>query len=172
MIRCWTFTALAAALLLPVGAAHAAAISIAAGQSSESTHVLRAGLQWDFNRSWWQSETGRLTGYWDASYSYWDGDSGSSNHSLSFSPVLVYEFAGKQVRPYLEAGIGIAAFENTRLEDRELGSSFQFEDRLGAGLRFGQGQEVGLRIIHYSNAGLQQPNDGIEVVSLHYRLDL
>jgi lipid A 3-O-deacylase len=144
-------------------------VTLAIGQSSESSMVYRLGAQFDFDNSWWQSDTGRLTGYWDAAYTYWDGDDSSSNHSLSFSPVFVYEFAGETVKPYVEAGIGVAFFENTEVEDRQLGSSFQFEDRIGVGLRF-SGQEVGLRAMHYSNLGIKQPNDGVEVYSLHYRM--
>ena len=60
---------------------------------------------------------------------------------------------------------------NTKLESNDLGSSFQFEDRIGAGLRFAGGHEVGIRAIHYSNAGIKQPNDGVEAYSLHYRLN-
>ena len=104
----------------------------------------------------------------DSGYTYWGGDETSGNHSLSFSPVFVYEFAGESVQPYIEAGIGVAAFTSTELEDNDLGSSFQFEDRIGAGLRF-SGQEIGIRALHYSNAGIKQPNDGVEAYTLHYR---
>jgi lipid A 3-O-deacylase len=83
--------------------------------------------------------------------------------------VFVYEFAGDTIRPYIEAGIGVAAFAHTELEDNDLGSSFQFEDRLGLGVRFAE-QEIGVRALHYSNAGLKQPNDGVEAYTLHYRL--
>lgn len=151
------------------GVAHAADISVAVGQTGDSTMVYRLGAQFDFNRSWWQSSVGRLTGYWDAGYTFWEGDEADSNHSLSFTPVFVYEFAGEKVKPYIEAGIGVAAFADTRIEDNDLGSSFQFEDRIGFGVRFA-GQEVGVRAIHYSNAGLKQPNDGTEAYTLHYRM--
>jgi lipid A 3-O-deacylase len=148
--------------------AHAVDFTAAVGQSGDSTMVYRLGAQWDWDNSWWESSVGRLTGYWDAGYTYWDGDETSTNHSLSFSPVFVYEFAGDSVKPYIEAGIGVAAFANTKLESNDLGSSFQFEDRIGAGVRF-SGQEVGIRAIHYSNAGIKQPNDGVEAYTLHYR---
>lgn len=161
--------AAAAALGLSSFAAQAVDFSAAAGRSGESTNVYRLGAQWNWDRSWMQSDVGRLTGYWDAGYTYWDGDDTASNHSLSFTPVFVYEFAGETVRPYLEAGIGVAFFESTELEGHDLGSSFQFEDRLGAGLRF-SGQEVGIRAVHYSNAGIKEPNDGVETYTLHYRL--
>ena len=162
---------LVAATALSMGSlsAHAVDFTAAVGQSGDSTMVYRLGAQWNWDKSWFASDVGRLTGYWDAAYTFWDGDETSSNHSLSFSPVFVYEFAGETVKPYLEAGIGVAAFENTQLESNNLGSSFQFEDRIGAGLRF-SGQEVGIRAIHYSNAGIKQPNDGVEAYTLHYRM--
>lgn len=160
--------AAAAALGLSSLSAQAVDFTAAIGQSGDSTMVYRLGAQWDWDTSWWQSSVGHLTGYWDAGYTYWDGDETSSNHSLSFAPVFVYEFAGETVKPYIEAGIGVAAFANTELEDNDLGSSFQFEDRIGLGLRL-SGQEVGIRAIHYSNAGIKQPNDGVEAYTLHYR---
>ncbi|MDH1054902.1 acyloxyacyl hydrolase [Aquipseudomonas alcaligenes] len=161
---------LAAAAALALGSLSAQAVDFTAaiGQSGDSTMVYRLGAQWNWDSSWWQSSVGRLTGYWDAGYTYWEGDETSGNHSLSFSPVFVYEFAGESVQPYIEAGIGVAAFTSTELEDNDLGSSFQFEDRLGAGLRF-SGQEIGIRALHYSNAGIKQPNDGVEAYTLHYR---
>lgn len=152
-----------------VGAVQAADVTFAIGQSGDSTMVYRVGTQFDFSSSWFQSDVGRLTGYWDAGYTFWEGDETASNHSLSFAPVFVYEFAGETVRPYVEAGIGVAVFASTELEDNDLGSSFQFEDRIGLGLRFAE-QEVGVRALHYSNAGLKNPNDGVETYTLHYRL--
>ncbi|TIH07029.1 acyloxyacyl hydrolase [Pseudomonas leptonychotis] len=144
-------------------------MTVAIGQTGDSTMTYRLGTQFDFNQSWFASDVGRLSGYWDAAYTYWDGDKTASNHSLSFSPVFVYEFAGERFKPYVEAGIGIAAFSSTELESNDLGSSFQFEDRLGFGVRFAD-QEVGVRAMHYSNAGIKKPNDGVESYSLHYRL--
>ncbi len=164
---------LAAAVALSLGqamTAQAADVTVSVGVTGDSTMVYRLGTQFDFGKSWFQSDVGRLTGYWDAAYSYWEGDDTSSNHSLSFAPVFVYEFAGDTVKPYVEAGIGVAAFASTELESNDLGSSFQFEDRIGAGLRFAGGHDVGVRAIHYSNAGISQPNDGVEAYSLYYRM--
>ena len=161
--------AFAALSMMAAGAAQAADMTVAVGQAGELTMVFPLGAQFDFNRSWWQSSVGRLTGYWDAGYTFWDGEESASSHSVSIAPVFVYEFAGETVRPYIEAGIGVAAFSSTEMEDNQLGSSFQFEDRIGFGLRFA-GQEVGVRAIHYSNAGLEQPNDGAETYTLHYRM--
>lgn len=164
-----TLAALAALTLGQMSTLQAADMSVAIGQTGDSTMTYRLGTQFDFNRSWFASDVGRLTGYWDAAYTYWEGDETSSNHSLSLSPVFVYEFAGERFKPYIEAGIGVAAFSSTELEANDLGSSFQFEDRLGVGVRFAD-QEIGVRALHYSNAGIKDPNDGVESYSLHYRL--
>lgn len=172
MKQLFCLAALAAALMGHAVTAQAAGVELAVGQSGESTMTYRLGLRSDWDKSWLQSATGRLTGYWDGAYTYWEGDKRSANHSLSFSPVLVYEFNGETVKPYVELGVGVAGFSNTYVEDNDLGSSFQFEDRIGFGLRFTGGHEVGIRATHYSNAGIKSPNDGIESYALHYTLAL
>ncbi|MNG37126.1 Lipid A deacylase PagL precursor [compost metagenome] len=52
--------------------------------------------------------------------------------------------------------------------DQRLGSAVNFEDRIGFGLKLPGEQKVGMRAMHYSNAGIKQPNDGIESYSLFY----
>ena len=172
MKRLFCLAALAAAALGPSLAAQAAGLEFAVGHTSESTMTYRLGLKSDWDKSWLQSDVGRLTGYWDGAYTYWEGDKSSASNSLSFSPVLVYEFAGESVKPYLEAGIGGALFSHTEVEGNRLGSAFQFEDRLGFGLRFAGGHEVGIRATHYSNAGISSNNDGVESYALHYTMPL
>ncbi|HWR80962.1 MAG TPA: acyloxyacyl hydrolase [Pseudomonas sp.] len=169
------FSGLSAALLLCMtmtGVAQAVELSAAAGATDDGSMVYRMGAQLPFSNSWWRSDTGHLSGYWDAGYTYWSsGNDSDANGSLSFTPVFVYEFAGQTVRPIIEAGIGVAAFADTEVDGNDLGSALQFEDRIGLGLRF-SGQEVGVRAMHYSNAGLKTPNDGVESYSLYYRTSL
>ncbi|EST14667.1 lipid A 3-O-deacylase family protein [Pseudomonas putida S610] len=161
---------LAAALLAFAGAnlAQAAQVSGAVGVTSQGDMTYRAGLSFDWDKQWFETSVGHLTGYWDAGYTYWEGGDASGAHSLSFSPVFTYEFSGFTYTPYIEAGIGIAAFSKTRVGDQRMGSSFNFEDRIGLGLKLPSEQKVGIRAIHYSNAGIRQPNDGIESYSLFY----
>ncbi|KAA0956556.1 acyloxyacyl hydrolase [Pseudomonas sp. ANT_H12B] len=172
MKRLFCLAAIAAALMGQNFTAQAAGVEFAVGQTSESTMTYRLGMQFDWDKSWLQSDVGRLTGYWTGAYTYWEGDEASSNHSLSFSPVLVYEFSGQTVKPYVELGVGVAVFANTEVENNQLGSAFQFEDRFGFGLRFAGGHEVGIRATHYSNAGLSSPNNGVESYALHYTMPL
>jgi lipid A 3-O-deacylase len=167
---------LAAVAALSLGAAisaQAASLTGAVGGTGQGGVTARLGLGFDWDKSWWESSTGRLTGYWDAGYTYWGaGEHAGGRHSLSFAPVFVYEFAGDSVKPFIEGGIGIAAFSGSEVGDRDLGGSLNFEDRIGAGVKFGNGQAVGVRAMHYSNAGIHQPNDGIESYSLYYTMPL
>lgn len=149
--------------------AHAADLSGAIGATSQGGLTARAAVGFNWDKSWFESSTGRLTGYWDAGYTYWEaGDASGGAHSLSFAPVFVYEFGSGNIKPFIEAGIGLAVFSGTSAGDQDFGSAFNFEDRIGAGLKIGETQKVGIRAIHYSNAGIKQPNDGIESFSLFY----
>ena len=172
MKRLFCLAAIAAVVVGHSFSAQAAGLEFGLGATSDSTLTYRLGLTSVWDKSWMQSDVGRLTGYWSGAYTYWEGDKSSANNSLSFSPVIVYEFAGETVKPYLEAGIGVAVFGHTEVERNKLGTAFQFEDRLGFGLRFAGGHEVGIRATHYSNAGLSSTNDGVESYSLHYTLPL
>jgi lipid A 3-O-deacylase len=172
MKRLFCLAAIAAALMGQTSLVQAAGVEFSVGQTGQTTQTYRLGMKFDWDKSWLQSDVGRLTGYFDGAYTYWDGDKHSSNNSLSFSPVFVYEFAGEKVKPYIEAGIGVAVFSDTQVEDNKLGSAFNFEDRIGFGLRFKGGHEVGVRATHYSNAGIKEPNDGIESYALHYTMPL
>lgn len=149
--------------------AYAAEISGAVGATSQGGLTARVGLGFDWDKRWMESSTGKLTGYWDLGYTYWEaGDEAGGRHSVSFAPVFVYEFGNGHVKPFVEAGIGVAMFSGTTAGDQKFGSAFNFEDRLGAGLKIGDTQKVGLRVTHYSNAGIKEPNDGIESYALFY----
>ena len=150
--------------------ASAAGLGFSIGHTSASSSTTRLGLVSEFKRAWWVSERGQLSGYWNAGYTYWNGRKSADNHSLSISPVWRYSFNQGLVRPYIEAGIGVALFHKTRIERRRLGSALQFEDRLGFGVQRGM-HELGVQVVHYSNGGLKKPNAGIENYSVHYRLN-
>ena len=160
--------AVAVLALAGAGTAQAAQVSGAVGVTSQGDMTYRIGMSFDWDKKWLQSDIGYVSGYWDAGYTYWEGVDASGAHSLSFSPVFTYEFSGFTYTPYIEAGIGLAAFSKTDVGDQRLGSSVNFEDRIGLGLKLPGEQKVGLRAIHYSNAGIKQPNDGIESYSLFY----
>jgi len=70
---------------------------------------------------------------------------------------------------YFEAGFGGYLLSKTvNSPEHRLPSSFQFGSHLGAGLRLGERSTLGIAIQHLSNAGLKQPNGGIDLVLLQY----
>lgn len=149
------------------GTTQAAELSGAIGVTGQGEMTYRAGLSRAWEQRWWQTESGHLGGYWDAGYTYWQsGDEAASAHSLSLSPVLVYTFNADGAQPFIEFGIGAALFSDTEVGGRNMSSALHFEDRLGAGLQLRNGGRLGIRAIHYSNAGLKSPNEGIESYSL------
>ncbi|MGV8664386.1 acyloxyacyl hydrolase, partial [Pseudomonas aeruginosa] len=78
----------------------------AVGTNVQSGMTHRLGLRWDWDKSWWQTPTGRLPVYWDSAYTYCaGGEQRDGQHSLSFAPVFVSEFAGDSIKPFIEVGI-------------------------------------------------------------------
>ena len=151
--------------------AHATDISLALGHSADNTVTYRTALQFPWQQRWFDSDMGRLSGYWVAGYTYWDSEDAVNTHSFSASPVLTWEFGGanSMVQPFIDAGIGLAVFSRNKVEDRNLGSSVNFEDRLGFGIRINQRHTIGAQALHYSNAGISSNNAGIESYNIYYR---
>ena len=90
---------------------------------------------------------------------------------LSFSPVVQYSVATlTYVTLYVEAGIGVSLLDDTRFAGKDVSTHFQFEDRFGLVVRFGQRKkhQLALRYFHYSNAGIKKPNPGLDFIALSY----
>lgn len=137
--------------------------------SSSDVKLYRIGLQWKWSQKWFVTGNWHLGGYWDASLGYWDNNSAAATHSsitdIGLTPVFRFQQNNASgISPYVEAGIGFHFLSHTSVTaQRQFGSSFQFGDHLGFGLRFGSnGQyDLGYRYQHLSNAGIKQPNNGI-----------
>lgn len=143
--------------------------TVAPGVTTQGGWTFNLALARDWQRRWFESDRGHLSGYWQIGYTAWEaGRVGGTAHSVSAAPVFVYTFTGPDLQPFIEFGIGAAAFSRSRVGDQDLGSVLHFEDRLGAGIQLSGGQRLALRVIHYSNAGLKDPNDGIESWALVY----
>ena len=135
---------------------------ISYGQSKDNIDIYRLYLCKDFQNRWFQSGLGYLTGYWEGSLNYWNGY-GVHNYGVAISPVFTYRFnTSGTLTPYLEGGIGASWFSKTTMGPRDLSTHFLFEDRVGAGIRMGN-WDLSFRYMHYSNAGIKKPNDGIDI---------
>jgi lipid A 3-O-deacylase len=144
-------------------------LMLAPGLTSEGGMTANASLAFDWNQHWFESETGHLGGYWNLAYTWWEaGRFDSNEYSVSVSPVLVYRFNTDGWQPFVEGGIGAAYFSDDHVGERRLGSQAQFEDRFAIGVQLSERDALRLRVIHYSNAGLEAPNQGINSWSLVY----
>lgn len=96
-----------------------------------------------------------------------DGDR-SHFTQFGFTPVLRYTFAAGV---FVEAGIGLDVITpRFRDNDRTFSTKFNFADHLAAGVRFGQARanEISLRVEHFSNGGIRNPNPGQNFVEVRY----
>jgi lipid A 3-O-deacylase len=93
---------------------------------------------------------------------YWNGKN-NENFGIACSPVFTYCFTTFETfTPYLEAGIGISIFNKTKIDSRDLTTNFLFENRIGTGIKMGN-WDLSFRYMHYSNASIKKPNDGIDI---------
>ena len=144
----------------------------------------RLAAQWYWNKAWLASERWHLNGYWDASMAYWrTGGNPDDDHdhkslaTVAFSPIFRWERGSAlfgRIHPYFEASWGLALLSDQHLSYRNQGAHWTFQDLVGCGFQFGQHGEYDLsyHYLHYSNAGINPPNNGIDVktlISLHYR---
>lgn len=144
-------------------------LAVDIGQSTSDTSrgrpsfdLYRLGLRKEFSEPLLSGERTSLSGYFEVSFNYWDA-SDSEIYALAFSPVLaVYFNEGKgSYRPYIEAGLGAALLSDTAIAGRDLSTKFQFEIRLGGGIR-SERLDFHVRYMHYSNGSIKQPNHGVD----------
>ena len=70
---------------------------------------------------------------------------------------------------YIEGGFGVYLLSKTiNSPEHRLPSSFQFGSHVGAGVHLGKNARLGIALQHLSNAGIKQPNGGIDLVLLQY----
>ncbi len=94
--------------------------------------------------------------------SYWRG------HRGAFQLHAVPMFRARLTPTwYLEAGIGASYFTRTTFARQNIDTHFQFADQLGVGYVLGH-SSVALRLEHFSNGGIRNPNPGVNAVQLVY----
>ncbi|MFO1313002.1 MAG: acyloxyacyl hydrolase [Burkholderiales bacterium] len=172
--------ALATALGLAIAASGAAAQTIAMGYG-EYESISRSSIGVAFASPWagrkWNAD---WSVRWNVDAAYWHSrEQGSHDHQslwdLGVTPSLIVRGDRTALGyPFAEIGAGVHVLSNTSIGTRYLGSSFQFGEFLGAGFEFGERREwaVSARVLHESNAGINEPNNGLTVfvLNLSYRL--
>lgn len=139
-------------------------LNLALGITSVDTAALRITHDREYDLSHWHPQldlrlaTGVLL---------LDGEEESDNAAWVVTPAFRYHF--NEQRSFIEAGVGASLFLDKHLESRDLSTAFLFETRLAAGFHLNSETEIGVSATHYSNADIEQPNDGFEIVALTYR---
>lgn len=113
--------------------------------------------------------------YWEVSANFWEY--GEQNHhttnlAVALSPVVSKTFHhinGKYPLKW-EFGIGVSLVNDTKFAGKDIGSHYQFEDRLGLAIDVGKDlkQSIALRYMHYSNGGLNSRNPGVDFLNISY----
>lgn len=135
--------------------------------SGNKTKLARVGLQWKWDAKWWQSNGTHIGGYWDLTLAQWRGSRyrnlpGNKQDFVDIGLTPVFRFQNDSLKGwYVEAGIGAHylsdIYDNN---DRQFSTHFQFGDHIGVGYVFSNNLDIGLKIQHFSNGSIKQPNDG------------
>jgi hypothetical protein len=116
--------------------------------------------------------------YFDAGYGHWwiNGSQPYSSLSIySIAPyVRIYFWKTSCLSPYFEGSVGFSYLTKTRIEDRNQGIHFSFQDQIGLGVAYGAEQRfyTTLSVLHYSNASLSNHNQGMTlplILNMGYR---
>ncbi len=139
-------------------------ISFGYGQADPDIDIYRLGLKKDFGTQWLKNNLGYFSGFYELSFNHWEHKTKDIN-GIAFSPVFAWYFGDRSdfVRPYIEGGIGVTCIDEYHIADRNLSTNFQFEDRIGAGVKIGF-VDLNFSYMHYSNASIKEPNHGIDIL--------
>lgn len=148
-------------------------LHLGAGKGTQSINAYRGGISWDFGPIWCEKCTWGLVGIWESSFAFWNGNPGPNDgydklYLFGTSPVLRWHLLKGnkfKILPYFEGGIGFSWLSRHTIGGRRLSTHFQFEDKVGLGMRFGDNYQFDatLRLVHHSNASIKRPNSGINL---------
>lgn len=136
-------------------------------------HGLRVAGRWDWDVIWLKGSPFELTGYWEGGFGYWRAGTRSADENshlfiTSASPLLqiwVGPVDLKRNAFFFELGVGPAYFSDNTLGRKDFGNLWHFEDKFGGGINIGTEHpfQMIFRYYHYSNAGVVQPNEGLDL---------
>jgi lipid A 3-O-deacylase len=161
----------ALALVLPSPSNAADAQWIAAfGRATESqeTDIVRLAYRHPLPDSdaWWRPTDAQFGG------SVWQvPDIRGSTRRLDLNATAIWrsERSLGRFRGYLEGGFGGYLLSKTiNNPDTRVPSAFEFGSHLGIGFALTKNQSLGIALQHLSNAGLKQPNGGIDLLLVQY----
>ena len=136
---------------------------------------MRIGIQkfWNSQSLRYSGRNMSIIGYWDITMGYWRGRQyrdipGDIQNILDIGAIPVFRLMREdRVGPYADAGIGVhilsAHYHNN---GRRLSTNFQFGTHVGVVYIFCNNLDFGLKVEHISNAGIKEPNSGVNFLLL------
>ena len=137
------------------------------------TSAVSVGAAWDWRWSFPLGARGLVTSGHELSVGHWQSDLGPGRRSVTqfgLTPTLRWWPAGERRRWFVEAGIGANLLTPVyRTRDKTFSTRFNFGDHLGFGYRaIASPSEWALRLQHFSNAGIEDPNPGENFLQLRW----
>lgn len=173
-----TYVLLCIALAAPIRALPDTALALGTDSHSDSdVHMMRLALRKPWKRTWLNEGDWYLTGHWAFELGAWSGNGGGTGSDTladagarAVARLRRKVPAGAGAIPFVEAGTGVHLLSKTTIGGRQLSTPLQFGSHLGAGLLFGPRQryELGWRFLHFSNARIEKPNDGINFSLIYF----
>ncbi|MBC5782589.1 acyloxyacyl hydrolase [Ramlibacter sp. USB13] len=152
------------------------AFTVKAGIGEHNSVMAGGGLRWDwdFQRMRRKSE---LTAHTEVMLNEWRAERPDHSGYRLYTQVVVLPSLRMRLDRgaspwFLEFGIGLSWMSHKfETPDKQFSTEWNFYDVLGVGYTFGGAQgkhEVDLRLVHFSNAGLRDPNPGLNFVQVRY----
>lgn len=144
-----------------------------AGTASDTNaYTLGVTKPMNFSSSLWGTQA---TGYWDlyGTYHVADNPTGGDYKTwlVDLTPTFRLRFDGGRSNWFVDGGVGVS-YTDVRYQSKikEFSTRFNFGTHVAVGYSFGaqREQEISLRIQHYSNASIKEPNPGENYVQLRY----
>lgn len=152
---------------------------VQSGATQGNTSSYAVGVSWNWG---WSREFsfGTATGYTEVSVGRWATEhqrDGAGNErrdwvtQVGITPAIRVHPHSQFAYWFVEGGVGVHLIRPFyRDADLRFGSEFNFGDHIGIGREFGRyhRREVSLRLQHFSNAGIKEPNPGENFLQIRY----
>jgi lipid A 3-O-deacylase len=140
------------------------------GNDEEPNHDFGfVSVQVGYNLTGLVGQNSWYRGYWQLSGEVFGGGQiQPTRYLIGVLPVLSYNFVlNDRWVPFIEGGGGVAI---TDIGEPDLSTTFQFNEQVGGGVRFGLNDalwlRLGVRLMHVSNGGIKEPNTGVTTGNL------
>jgi hypothetical protein len=138
------------------------------------TEMVATSLTREWSEPIYDMGSWTIGGYWDMGVSFWNPHSmDGGNHQvtdLALTPVFrITQKVRSNFAPFAEAAVGASVMSTHNVwRGHNMSSNFQFADHVAAGVSFGDQLQwdVAARLQHFSNAGINNPNPGINFFQL------